>query len=117
MRYRSQAVQSIAQANAFAERFVRSAKSECLARIVPLGEGHLRAAVRTNKWKVVGPKHGFLIQGDDPVGAIADLVGTLADAKINVTAIDAVCVDGRYGALCWVAPPDVKKTAQILGAQ
>ena len=32
--------------NAFAERFVRSAKSECLARIVPLGEGHLRAAVR-----------------------------------------------------------------------
>jgi putative transposase len=32
--------------NAFAERFVESAKSECLDRIVPLGEGHLRAAVR-----------------------------------------------------------------------
>src|ERR1700681_4461809 len=32
--------------NAFAERFVGSAKSECLDRIVPLGEGHLRAAVR-----------------------------------------------------------------------
>jgi transposase InsO family protein len=32
--------------NAFAERFVGSAKSECLERIVPLGEGHLRAAVR-----------------------------------------------------------------------
>jgi transposase InsO family protein len=32
--------------NAFAERFVESAKSECLARIVPLGEGHLRATVR-----------------------------------------------------------------------
>ena len=32
--------------NAFAERFVESAKSECLARIVPLGEQHLRAAVR-----------------------------------------------------------------------
>src|ERR1700681_4905694 len=32
--------------NAFAERFVESAKSECLGRIVPLGEGHLRAAVR-----------------------------------------------------------------------
>jgi transposase InsO family protein len=30
----------------FAEAFVRSAKSECLERIVPLGEGHLRAAVR-----------------------------------------------------------------------
>ena len=32
--------------NAFAERFVGSAKSECLERIVPLGDGHLRAAVR-----------------------------------------------------------------------
>src|SRR6266851_5122248 len=32
--------------NAFAERFVGSAKSECLERIVPLSEGHLRAALR-----------------------------------------------------------------------
>ena len=32
--------------NAFAERFVGSVKSECLARLVTLGEGHLRAAVR-----------------------------------------------------------------------
>jgi len=31
--------------NAFAERFVGSAKSECLDRMVLLGEGHLRAAV------------------------------------------------------------------------
>ena len=32
--------------NAFAERFVESAKFECLERMVLLGEGHLRAAVR-----------------------------------------------------------------------
>ena len=32
--------------NAFAERFVGSVRAECLARIVPLGEGHLRATVR-----------------------------------------------------------------------
>ena len=32
--------------NAFADRFVESIKSECLARLVLLGEGHLRAAVR-----------------------------------------------------------------------
>ena len=31
--------------NAFAERFVLSAKSECLGRIVPLGENHLRRAM------------------------------------------------------------------------
>jgi transposase InsO family protein len=32
-------------ANAFAERFVRSLKEECLDRIIPLGEGHPRRAV------------------------------------------------------------------------
>ena len=31
--------------NAYAERFVRSIKSECLAQIIPLGEHHLRNAV------------------------------------------------------------------------
>ena len=58
-----------------------------------------------------------MIQADDRVGAIADIVGTLADAKINVTAIDAVCADSRYGALCWVAPRDLKKAGQVLGVQ
>ena len=33
-------------ANAFAERFVRSIKEECLDRIIPIGEGHFRRAVR-----------------------------------------------------------------------
>ncbi len=32
--------------NAYAERFVRSIKSECLAQIIPLGEHHLRTAVK-----------------------------------------------------------------------
>jgi putative transposase len=32
--------------NAYAERFVRSIKSECLAKLVLLGENHLRTAVR-----------------------------------------------------------------------
>ncbi len=32
--------------NAYAERFVHSIKSECLAKIIPLGERHLRKAVK-----------------------------------------------------------------------
>lgn len=32
--------------NAFAERFVLSIKSECLNKIIPLGEKHLRQAIR-----------------------------------------------------------------------
>jgi predicted amino acid-binding ACT domain protein len=81
----------------------------------PADPAVFKKVARANRWKVVGPKRGFLIQGDDRVGAVADVVSTLADAKIDVIAIDAVCVDERYGALCWVAPRDRKKAAQLLG--
>ncbi len=84
---------------------------------IPADATVFKSAAKANQWKVVGPKRGFLIQGDDRVGAIADIAGKLANAKINVVAIDAVCADGRYGALCWVAPRDLKKAAQLLGAQ
>ena len=83
---------------------------------IPADAAAFTSVAKANKWKVVGAKRGFLIQGDDRVGAIADLVDMLANATINVTAIDAVCTDGRYGALCWVAPRDIGKTAQILDA-
>jgi putative transposase len=39
--------------NAFAERFVLSIKSECVDRIVPLGEAHLRRAI----WEYVAHYH------------------------------------------------------------
>jgi hypothetical protein len=84
---------------------------------IPVDAAAFKSVAKANKWKVIGPKRGFLIQGDDRVGAIADIVGALADAKINVIAIDAVCADSRYGSLCWVAPRDVKKAAQVLGSQ
>ena len=52
----------------------------------------------------------------DRTGAVADLMRKLAESRINVTAIDAVCAgQGRYGALFWVKPRDVKKTANVLG--
>lgn len=31
--------------NAYAERFVRSIKSECLNRVIPIGERHLRRSI------------------------------------------------------------------------
>jgi hypothetical protein len=41
----------------------------------------------------------------------------LADANINVTAIDAVSAGGgRYGAILWVKSSDVGKAARALKA-
>jgi len=42
---RADAVSGV-NANAHAERFVRSIKEECLNRIIPIGERHFRRAVR-----------------------------------------------------------------------
>jgi hypothetical protein len=84
---------------------------------IPVDPAAFKQAAKGAKWKVVGPKRGFLVQGDDRVGAVAELLGRLGAAKINVSAIDALCVaDGRYGAIFWVAPKDVKKAAALLGA-
>jgi len=83
---------------------------------IPADPVAFKSVAKANKWKVVGPKRGFLIQGEDRVGAVADVVGELANAKINIIAIDAVCAGHHYGALCWVAPRDFKKAAQVLGA-
>ncbi|HEY7040564.1 MAG TPA: hypothetical protein VID28_17005 [Methylomirabilota bacterium] len=84
---------------------------------VPSDPGAFRAFARRAKWKVTGPKRAFLLSGDDRIGVVADLHARLAAARINVTAIDALCAGGgRYGALLWVAPRDFNKAAARLGA-
>jgi hypothetical protein len=66
--------------------------------------------------KPVGPKVAFLIQGEDRVGAVADVLSKLGQAQINVTAMQAIATGaGRYGAILWVKPRNVGKTAQALG--
>ena len=84
---------------------------------VPSDAQAFRAVAKKNKLKLTGPKRAFLIEGDDRIGAIADVHEKLAAAKINVTAIDAVCAGGRYGAILWVAPRDVGRAAKALGAE
>ncbi len=83
---------------------------------VPEDGAAFRAVAKKAKWKVTGPKRALLVMGDDRPGVIAEFMRRLADAKINVTAIDALCAgSGRYGAIVWVAPRDVTKAARTLG--
>ena len=73
-------------------------------------------AARQAGLKLSSRKTGYLIQGEDRVGAVADILGKLAAAKINVTAIDALCAgENRYGAILWVKPPDRRRAAKVLG--
>ncbi len=73
-------------------------------------------AARQAGLKLSPRKSGFLIQGEDRVGALADTLGKLAAANINVTAIDGICAGGnRYGAILWVKPPDRRRAARALG--
>jgi hypothetical protein len=84
---------------------------------IPADPAAFRAAARKAKLKVVGPKTGFLIQGEDRTGAVAEVMAKLAEAKINITACDAVAAgEGRYGAILWVKPGDVQKTSRVLEA-
>ena len=83
---------------------------------IPDDPAAFKAVARQNRWKLVGPKKGFVIQGDERVGAVADLLGVLAAVKISVTAMDAVCAGAdRYGAILWVKPKDVRRAAKALG--
>lgn len=84
---------------------------------IPADAAQFRAAARKLKLKVGARKTVFVVQGDDRVGAIAEICEKLAGAGINMTAMDAVVTgDGRYGAIFWVKPRDVNKAAKVLGA-
>ena len=61
---------------------------------------------------------GFLIQGEDRPGALADNLKVLADAGINVAAVDGLAAGaGRWGAIVWVADNDVRRAGSLLRAR
>jgi hypothetical protein len=86
--------------------------------LIPENSAALRKAAKKIGLKLSQRKTGFLLQGDDRVGALTSLLGKLADAKISVTAVDAVTSGrGRFGAIFWVKQKSVAKAARLLGAR
>ena len=85
---------------------------------VPANPARFRAAARRMKLRLSPKKVAFLLQGDDKVGALTGILSKLAKAKINLTALEAVVAGGgRYGAIFWVKPKNVAKTAKLLHAK
>ncbi len=84
--------------------------------LVPEDPSACKNAAKQAKLKVQGPKVCFLVEGDDRPGALAELTAQLGSAKINGTAVSGrTAGQGRFGAILWVKPRDVKKAAKVFG--
>lgn len=69
-------------------------------------------------WRLSKPKRGFLVQGNDKVGALHRHIQKLADQKISITAAQGVSAGkGRYGIILWVKPKDYNRAAKVLKAK
>lgn len=78
----------------------------------------LRRVAARNGWKLSRVKKAFLITGINQAGAVHKHVKKLADARISITAADAVCAGmGRYGMILWVKPRDYARASRALGAK
>jgi hypothetical protein len=78
----------------------------------------LRRAAKESGWKLSGVKKGFLVQGDDRLGAVHRHLAKLGDAGVSVVAADAVAAGrGRYGMILWVKDKDYARAARALGAR
>jgi hypothetical protein len=66
-------------------------------------------------WALTGPQHACLIQGDDHLGALAEIHKRLRDANVNIYASTGVTDgDGRYGYVIYVKEEDHQSAAKAL---
>jgi hypothetical protein len=78
----------------------------------------LRRVARQSGWRLSAAKQGFLVQGDDRIGAVHRHLEKLAAHRVNVVAADAVAAGkGRYGMILWVKAKDYARAAKALGAR
>jgi hypothetical protein len=68
-------------------------------------------------WDVAGPQHAFLVQGDDQLGALADIQRMLLEAHVKIYASSGVTDGGgRYGYVIYFREDDYERAARALGA-
>ncbi len=85
---------------------------------IPENMSAFKKVARQQGWRLSKVKKGFLITGQERLGAVHRHVAQLSDAKINITAADALAAGkGRYGMLLWVRPKQYARAARALGAR
>ena len=96
---------------------------------VPFGPNHVELTIfpdrsdkfvqlaKKLKWDLVGPQHAFLVQGDDNLGALADIQRMLLEADVNIYASSGVTDgSGRFGYVIYFKEDDYERAARALGA-
>jgi len=86
--------------------------------VVPNDARKFATAVKKAGLDFSQKKVGFMIQGDDRPGALADNLKQLADRHINVITVEGlVAGEGRWGAIVWVDEQDVQRAGRALRAR
>jgi hypothetical protein len=84
--------------------------------LVPEDEESFRRATAKIGLPLSEPKRAFLVQGEDRVGAQADVFAKLAGREINIIASQAVSAGaGRWGMILWVKLADYERAGRALG--
>ena len=94
---------------------------------VPYGPNHVELTIFPDRsedfervarklgWVLTGPQHACLIQGDDHLGALAEIHKRLRDANVNIYASTGVTDgEGRYGYVIYVKEEDHQAAAKAL---
>jgi hypothetical protein len=75
----------------------------------------LMNAAQKHGWTLTGPQHACLVQGDDRLGALADIQKTLIDAGVKIYASTGITGGGgRYGYIIYVKEEDHQRAAKAL---
>lgn len=92
--------------------------SKAQVDFVPADPGEFAREAKKMGVKLGKKKTAFLMQGEDRVGALTRVLDTLAKARINMTAMDAVTAGSRrFGAIFWVKQRDVGRASRLLRAK
>ena len=68
-------------------------------------------------WEAAGPQHAFLVQGDDHLGALADIQRMLLEADVEIYASSGVTDgSGHFGYVIYFKEADQARAARALGA-
>ena len=85
--------------------------------VVPEDPRQFRRVVKKAGLEFSPEKSGFLIQGKDRPGALAEHLRKLGENAVNVTGIDSLSAgEGRWGAIVWVEESALRRAAKLLQA-